>query len=109
MALEVRVVVGAGQPGRELLDGVLELRVQVDEGAQSVGERVERHRFLAAAGSQLLDAPVGEVHGGKVSVPTLRRPQRGPAVSRARSKRARLTAECLLTGMRPAGTGVPAG
>src|SRR6476661_3891145 len=62
----VLIVVEAGQPGGQPLDGRLEFGVQVDEGAQLVGQPLEGDLFLSPAGRKLLDAAVGEVHAGEV-------------------------------------------
>src|SRR5205823_13906372 len=56
------LVVEAGEPGGEALDRRLELRVQVDEVAQPLGQPLQAHRLLAAPLRQLLDTAVGEVH-----------------------------------------------
>ena len=55
-------VVVAGQPGGEALDRGLELGVEVDEGLQAVAEPAHADLLVAAAGHQLLDPAIGEVH-----------------------------------------------
>src|SRR5829696_9140334 len=58
-------VVGAaaGQPGGQPLDGHLEVGVLVHEGLELVGQPGEGHLLLAPPRRQLLQPPVGEVHG----------------------------------------------
>src|SRR5215218_7756341 len=60
-------VVGAaaGQPGGQPLDGHLEVGVLVHEGLELVGQPGEGHLLLAPPVGQLLQAPVGEVHGSQ--------------------------------------------
>src|SRR3954452_9961686 len=60
------ILVAAGQPGGEPLDRRLELRMEVDEGAQLLAQPFQRHGLLAAPVDEFLDAPVGEVHAGIV-------------------------------------------
>ena len=55
-------VVAAGQPGGQPLDGDLELRVDVDERLQLVGEPRQGDLLVAPALLELLDAAIGEVH-----------------------------------------------
>src|SRR5690606_36489183 len=56
------VLIVAGQPGGQPVDGGLELRVQVGEGPQLLGEPRQADLLLAAALLQLLDSAIGEVH-----------------------------------------------
>src|SRR5680860_1524123 len=56
------LVVLPGQPRGEPFHRRLELGVEVDERAKPLGEPGQAHLVLAAAGLELLDAPVGEVH-----------------------------------------------
>jgi uncharacterized membrane protein YczE len=58
------VVVGglAGEPGREAVDGHLEVGIGVDEGLQPVSEPLDAHLLAAATLGELLDPAVGEVH-----------------------------------------------
>src|SRR6516225_1839580 len=58
----VGVRVQPRQPGREPVDRGLELRVQVDEIPQPLGEPGHRDLLVAAAVVELLDPLVGEVH-----------------------------------------------
>src|SRR4051794_20967633 len=60
--LLVRVGAAAGRPGGQPLDGPLEVRVEVDEGLQLVGQPGEGPLLLAPPVGQLLQAPIGEVH-----------------------------------------------
>src|SRR4051812_4539420 len=56
------VVVQAGEPGGQPLDGDLELGIEVDELLQARGNPGEGHLLAAATLLELLDAPVREVH-----------------------------------------------
>src|SRR3954447_20656684 len=53
----------AGQPGGQPLDRHLEVGELVDEGLELVGQPGEGHLLLAPPAGQLLQSPVGEVHG----------------------------------------------
>src|SRR5215471_9458806 len=55
-------VVQSGEPGREPVDGALELGGRIHELPQPVGEPAEADLLVAAPLRELLDAPVGEVH-----------------------------------------------
>ena len=61
------VAVVARQPGRQPVDGHLEVRVLVDEGLQLTGQPGEADLLVAAPLAQLLDTAVGEVHGAQPS------------------------------------------
>jgi hypothetical protein len=56
------VVVEPGEPGCQAVDGRLELGVQIDELAQSLGEPGQAHLFNASPSLELLDPSVREVH-----------------------------------------------
>lgn len=58
----VGVVVAAGEPGGEALDGGLELGMLIDERLELAGQPFERHPFLAAPLDEFLDPAIGEVH-----------------------------------------------
>src|SRR5690606_722589 len=58
----VLLVVQPGEPGRQPVDGRLELGVQVHEVTQPFGQPLHRDLVLAAPLGQLLDAPIREVH-----------------------------------------------
>jgi uncharacterized membrane protein YczE len=62
--LSLRVFVVAGEPGGKPVDRRLELGVRVDEGLQPVAEPLDADLLVAAPADELLDAAIGEVHGG---------------------------------------------
>jgi hypothetical protein len=62
-AIVLFVAVVASEPGRKPIDCYLEVGVLVDERLQLFGEPSEADLFLAASLAELLDTPVGEVHG----------------------------------------------
>src|SRR4051812_41585421 len=72
------LVLQPGEPGRQPLDRRLEVRVEVDEVPQPLGQPLETDLLLAPTLGELFDAPVGEVH-----VLTSRR-DRAPDMTRAR-------------------------
>jgi len=55
-------VVEPGEPGREPVDGDLELWRGIDELPQPLGEPAHADLLAAPPLGKLLDAPVGEVH-----------------------------------------------
>jgi len=57
----------AGQERGQPLDGVLELRVLVDERAHPGGQPLDAELFVATSVFEFLDAAVGEIHGSQVS------------------------------------------
>src|SRR5674536_178490 len=59
---DLRVVLQPREPGGEAFDRDLELRVQVEEVAQSLGQPLQRDRLAATPLGELLQSPVGEVH-----------------------------------------------
>ena len=63
-APQVLGVVQPGQPGGQPLDGRLEVRVQVDEGPQLLGEPRQGDLVVTPACLELLDPSIGEVHPG---------------------------------------------
>ena len=56
------LLVEAGEPSREPLHRSLELRMEVDEGAQLISQPGESDLFVPPTFLKLLDAPIGEVH-----------------------------------------------
>src|SRR5207249_4478771 len=103
------LVVEPGQPDGHPLDGHLELRVLVDEVLEPLGEPGERDLLLAAPLSQLLEAPVGEIHSASPPTtwtratsrrrlrPARPAPPRAPSRTRPRGRRR--------SGGRPGGAG----
>src|SRR6185437_9721089 len=75
----VLVVIEAGQPGGEALDGGLELRVEVDERSQLLGQPVQGDLVVATPAGELLDTAVGEVHEAEAIASRVSRRMR-PAV-----------------------------
>jgi hypothetical protein len=57
------LVVEPGEPGCQAVDGRLELGIQVNELAQSLGEPGQAHLFNASPSLEFFDPTVGEVHG----------------------------------------------
>jgi hypothetical protein len=60
--LLVFLVIKAGEPGCETLDGNLELGMEVDEGAQLIGQPRQSHLIIAPTGLELLDTSISEIH-----------------------------------------------
>ena len=60
----VLVVVQPGQPGGQLLDRALDVRMEVDERAELLGEPRQGDLVVTPACLELLDPSIGEVHPG---------------------------------------------
>ena len=58
----VRIVVEARQPGCEAFDRDFVFGVEIDEGAQLLGDPRQRYRFVAAASFEFFDAAISEIH-----------------------------------------------
>jgi hypothetical protein len=56
------LLVEAGEPSREPLHRSLELRMEVDEGAQLISQPGESDLIVSPTCLELLDTPIGEVH-----------------------------------------------
>lgn len=69
LSCEVVRLVGvvASQKRGQPLNGVLELRMLIDECAHPSGQPLDAELFLAASVLKLLDAAIGEIHGDQKS------------------------------------------
>jgi uncharacterized membrane protein YczE len=59
----VVLVIGAGEPSGQPVDGHLEVGVDVDEGGQAISQPGQVHLVVAPPSGQLFDSAVGKVHG----------------------------------------------
>jgi hypothetical protein len=66
-AADSLLVVGveAREPGSQLINGPLGIRVLVDEVAQPLGQPAQRHLFGTTTFRELLDPAIGEVHASQ--------------------------------------------
>ena len=60
--LLVFLVINAGEPGCQTLDGNLELGIEIDEGAQLIREPGKRHFVFTPPCLELLDTTISEIH-----------------------------------------------
>ncbi len=83
----VVLVVQPGEPGGEPLDRDLELRIEVDEGPELLGEPRQGDLVVTPTRLEFLDASIGEIHQEQAT---------WPQEARAASIRARCCASCTL-------------